>query len=58
MDKEDYLMVKSRGHMSFMNKQGEMDSKCCPLCIHFKVEYLKEYAQRIHDLHYKAFPFS
>ena len=51
MDKEDYLTVKSRGHMGFMNKQGEMDSKCCPLCIHFKVEYLKEYAQRIHDLH-------
>ena len=23
MDKEDYLMVKSRGHMSFMNKQAK-----------------------------------
>ena len=57
-DKEDYLVVKSRGRISFMNKQGEMDSKLCPLYIHFKAECLKEYARRIHDVHYEAFPFS
>ena len=51
-------MVKSRGRISFMNKQGEMDSKLCPLYIHFKAQYLKEYARRIHDVHYEAFPFS
>ena len=56
--KEDYLVVKSRGRISFMNKQGEMDSKLCPLYIHFKAECLKEYARRIHDVHYEAFPFS
>ena len=57
-DKENYLVVKSRGRISFMNKQGEMDSKLCPLYIHFKAECLKEYARRIHDVHYEAFPFS
>ena len=35
-----------------------MDLKYCPLYIHFKVECLKEYARRIHDVHYKALPFS
>ena len=35
-DKEDYFGVKPRGHISFMNKHGEMDSKYCPLHIHFK----------------------
>ena len=57
-DKEDYLVVKSRGRITFMNKQGEMNSKLCPLYIHFKVECRKEYARRIHDLHYEAFPYS
>ena len=57
-DKEDYLVVTSRGRISFTNKQGEMDSKVCPLYIHFKAECLKEYARRIHDVHYEAFPFS
>ena len=41
-----------------MNKQGKMYSKYCPLYIHFKAECLKEYARRIHDVHYEAFPFS
>ena len=50
-DKEDYLVVKSRGCISFMNKQGEMDSKLCLLYIYFKAECLKEYARRIHDVH-------
>ena len=58
VEKEYYLVVKSRGRISFMNKQGEMDSKLCPLYIHFKAECLKEYARRIHDVHYEAFPFS
>ena len=49
--------MKSPGRSSFMNKQGEMDSKLCPLYTHFKAECLKEYARRIHDVHYKAFPF-
>ena len=57
-DKEDYLVVKSRGRISFMNKQGKMDSKLCSLYIHFKSECIKEYAWRILDVHYKAFPFS
>ena len=57
-DKEDYLVVRSRGRINFMNKQGEMDSKLCPLHIHVKAECLKEYARRIHDVHYEAFPFS
>ena len=41
--KEDYLVVKSRGRIriSFGNKQGEMDSKYCPLHIHFKAECFK-----------------
>ena len=56
-DKEDYLVVKSRGRISFMNKQGEMDSKYCPLYIHFKAECFKEYARCIHDVHHEAFPF-
>ena len=42
-DKEDYLAVKSRGRVSFMNNQGETDLKYCPLYIHFKVECLKGY---------------
>ena len=54
-DKEDYLVVKSCGRISSMNRQGEMDSK---LYIHFKAECLKEYARRVHDVHYEAFPFS
>ena len=57
-DKEDYLVVKSRGRISFINKHGEMDSKLCPLYIHFKAKCLKEYARRIHDVPYEAFPFS
>ena len=57
-DKEDYLVVKPPGHISFMNKQSDMDSKCCPLYIHFKVECLEEYVRRIHDVHYEASPFS
>ena len=57
-DKEDYLVVKSRGCISFMNKQGEMDSKYYSLYIHFKAECLKEYAERIHHVHYEAFTFS
>ena len=40
-DKENYLVDKSRGHISFMNNQGEMDSKYCPLYIHLKAECLK-----------------
>ena len=56
--KEDYLVVKSRGRISFMNKQGEMGSKYCPLYIHLKAECLKEYARRRYDVHYEAFPFS
>ena len=56
--KEDYLVVKSRGRISFMNNQDEMDSKYCPLYIHFKAECLKEYTRRIHDVHYEACPFS
>ena len=50
--------MKSRGRISFVNKHGEMDLKLCPLYIHFKAECLKEYARRIHDVHYEAFPFS
>ena len=57
-DKEDYLVVKLPGLVSFMNKQGKMYSKYCPLYIHFKAECLKEYARRIHDVQYGAFPFS
>ena len=41
-----------------MNKQSEIDSKLWPLYFHFKAECLKEYARRIHDVHYEAFPFS
>ena len=41
-----------------MNNQCKIDSKYCPLYIHLKVECLKEYVQRIHDVHYEAFPFS
>ena len=55
--KED-LVFKSRHHISFMNKQSEMDSQYCPLYIYFKVECLKEYARCIHDVHYESFPFS
>ena len=55
--KED-LVFKSRDHISFMNKQSEMDSQYCPLYIYFKAECLKEYARCIHDVHYEAFPFS
>ena len=55
---KDYLVMKSRGRISFMNKPGEMDSKYCPLYIHFKAECLQEYAWCIHDVHYKAFLFS
>ena len=55
--KEDDLVVKSRGRISAMNKQGEMDSRYCPLYIHFNAECLKECARRIHDIHYEAFPF-
>ena len=57
-DKEDYLVVKSHGRISFLNKQGEMDSKLCPPYIYFKAECLKEYARRILDVHHEAFPFS
>ena len=56
-DKEDYLVVRSRGRTSVMNNQGEMGSKYCPLYIHFKAGHLKEYALRIHNVHYEAFPF-
>ena len=56
-DKEDYHLVKSRGRINFM-KQGEMESRHCPLYIHFKAECLKEYARPIHDVYYEAFPFS
>ena len=55
---KDYLVMKSRGRISFMNKPGEMDSKYYPLYIHFKAECLQEYAWCIHDVHYKAFLFS
>ena len=54
-EKEDYLVVKSRGRISFMNKQGKMNSKAYPLYIHFQAECPKEYALRIHDVHYQAF---
>ena len=57
-DKENCLVEKSRGRISFMNEQGQMDSKLCPLYIHFKAECLKEYARRIHDVHYETFPLS
>ena len=50
--------MKSGGRISFMNKQGEMDSKYCPLYIHFKAECLKEYARRLHNVHFEAFPFA
>ena len=40
-----------------MKTQGEMGSKYCPLYIHFKAECLKEYARRLHNVHYEAFPF-
>ena len=40
-DKEDYLVVKSRGCIKFMNKEGKMSSKCFPLYTHFKAECLK-----------------
>ena len=58
VDKENYLVMKSGGRISFMNKQGEMDSKYCPLYIHFKAECLKEYARRLHNVHFEAFPFA
>ena len=58
MDKEHYLVDKSRGHISFMNNQGEMDSKYCALYIYLKAECLKVYAQRMHNVHYESFPFS
>ena len=35
-----------------------MDSKYCPLYIHFNAEHLKEYAQCIQNVHNEAFPFS
>ena len=35
----------------------QLYSTCCPLYIHFKAESLEEYARRIHDVHYEAFPF-
>ena len=54
---EDYFVAKSGGGISFMNKQGEMDSKFCPLNIHFKAECLKEYARRIHHVRYKVLLF-
>ena len=57
-DKENYLVMKSGGRISFMNKQGEMDSKYCPLYIHFKAECLEEYARRLHNVHFEAFPFA
>ena len=57
-DKEDQLVVKSRGRISFMNKQGKMDSKYSPLYIHLKAEILKEFIRRIHEVHYEDFPFS
>ena len=31
--------------------------KYYPLYIHFKAECLKEYARRLHNVHYEAFPF-
>ena len=40
-DKENYLVEKSRGRISFMNEQGQMDSKLCPLYIYFKLNALK-----------------
>ena len=40
-DKEGYLVVKLRGRISFMNKQGEMDSKYCPLSIISMLNALK-----------------
>ena len=46
-----------RGRISFVNKEGGMDLKYCPLHIHFKAECLKEYARHIHDILYEAFPF-
>ena len=46
-----YLVVKSRGRIRFMNKQGETNLKYCPLYIRFKTECLKEYARRIDDVH-------
>ena len=33
---KDYLVVKSRGRISFMNRQGEMDSKLCPFVYPFQ----------------------
>ena len=42
-DKEDYFVMKSRGCISFMNKQGKMDSKYFPLYIHSKANCLKKY---------------
>ena len=42
VNKEDYLVVKSCGRIRFLNKQGEMDSKYCPLYIHYKAGCLKE----------------
>ena len=35
-----------------------MDSKLCPLYIHFKAECLKEYARQMHDVLCQASPFS
>ena len=46
-----FRRIKSHGRISFMNKQGEMNSKYCPLYINFKAKYLKEYARRTHDVH-------
>ena len=43
--KEDYPVVKSRAPINFMSRHDKMDSKCCPLYIHFKAECLKEYAR-------------
>ena len=48
----------SRGRISFINKQGKIDSKYSPLYIHFKAEILKEFSRRIHDVHCETFPFS
>ena len=43
VDKEDYLVFKPRGRVSFMTSQGETVSKYCPLYMHFRTECLKAY---------------
>ena len=57
-DKGDYLVMKTRVCISFINKQCKMDSKLCPLYIHFKAECLKEYTRQMHDVLCQASPFS